>query len=60
MKKQPKNAFDELPLFLTVPDLAAVLGIGLNSAYNMVRKGQIRHVRAGNQIRIPRDALKDL
>ena len=42
---------------LTVPELAAELRIGRNSAYNMVRSGQIRSVRIGRNIRIPRDAV---
>lgn len=47
----------ELPMTLRVEDLMAILGIGRNTAYQLVRSGQIRSVRIGRQIRIPRDAL---
>lgn len=38
-------------------DLMPLLGIGRNTAYELIRSGQIRSVRIGRQIRIPRDAL---
>ncbi len=57
MKRE--NEFENLPLALCVDDLASVLGIGRNSVYALVRSGQIRSIRIGKQIRIPRDALRD-
>lgn len=36
-----------------------LLGIGRNTAYELIRSGQIRSVRIGRQIRIPREALLD-
>lgn len=51
--------YTNLPLILTVEQLAEVLSIGRNTAYDLVRSGQIRSVRVGRQIRIPRDALID-
>ena len=48
---------DNLPLVLSVPDLAAVLRIGRNSAYQLVSSGQIRSLRIGKNIRIPQAAL---
>lgn len=47
----------ELPMTLRVEDLMPILGIGRNTAYELIRGGQIRSVRIGRQIRIPRDAL---
>ena len=47
----------ELPVTLRVEDLMAILGIGRNTACQLIRSGQIRSVRIGRQIRIPRDAL---
>lgn len=47
----------ELPMTLRVEDLIPLLGIGRNTAYELIRSGQIRSVRIGRQIRIPRDAL---
>lgn len=48
---------ENLPLVLSVPDLAKVLGIGRNSAYNLVNTGRIRCIRIGKNIRIPQSAL---
>lgn len=47
----------DLPMTLRVEDLMPLLGIGRNTAYELIRSGQIRSVRIGRQIRIPRDAL---
>ena len=47
----------ELPVTLRVEDLMPLLGIGRNTAYELIRSGQIRSVRIGRQIRSPRDAL---
>ena len=47
----------ELPMTLRVEDLMPILGIGRNTAYELIRSGQIRSVRIGRQIRIPREAL---
>ena len=47
----------DLPLILRVEDLMPILDIGRNTAYELIRSGQIRSVRIGRQIRIPRDAL---
>ena len=47
----------ELPVTLRVEDLMPILGIGSNTAYELIRSGQIRSVRIGRQIRIPREAL---
>ena len=42
---------------LTVRDVAKLLGIGLNSAYDLVRCGAIRSVRIGRLLRIPRSEV---
>ena len=47
----------DLPMTLRVEDLMPILGIGRNTACQLIRSGQIRSVRIGRQIRIPRDAL---
>ena len=51
------RSFDDLPLTLRVEDLMPILGIGRNTAYELVRSGQIRSIRVGKQIRIPKDAV---
>ena len=47
----------DLPMTLREEDLMPILGIGRNTAYELIRSGQIRSVRIGRQIRIPREAL---
>ena len=53
------RSFDDLPLALRVEDLMPILGIGRNTAYELVRSGQIRSIKIGRQIRVPKDALAD-
>ena len=53
------RSFDGLPLALRVEDLMPVLGIGRNTAYELVRSGQIRSIKVGKQIRIPKEALRE-
>ena len=53
------RSFDELPLALRVEDLMPVLGIGRNTAYELVRSRQIRSVKIGRQLRIPKQVLID-
>lgn len=48
---------DELPLLMTVEEVAAVLRIGRNGAYAAVASGAIPSVRIGRAIRIPRGPL---
>ena len=51
------HSFEELPLTLRVEDLMPILGIGRNTAYELVRSGKVRSIRIGRQLRIPKDAL---
>ena len=48
------RSFDELPLTLRAEDLMPVLHIGQNTAYELVNSGQIKSIRVGRQIRIPK------
>ena len=34
-----------------------ILGIGRNTAYELVRSGRLRSIRVGRQVRIPKNAL---
>jgi excisionase family DNA binding protein len=43
---------------LTVEEAAAVLRIGRNMCYELIRQGQIPHVRLGRLIRVPRFGLE--
>ena len=53
------RSYDELPLTLQVEDLMPILGIGRNTAYELVRSKQIFSVKIGRQLRIPKQALID-
>ena len=58
MENRCPTSFDDLPLVLTVEDLMPILRIGRNTAYDMVRCGQIRSIRVGTQIRIPKQEVQ--
>lgn len=49
-------AVPEQPTFM-VAQVAEVLGIGRNAAYQLVREGRIRSLRVGSRILVPRTAL---
>ena len=49
----------ETNTLLTVSELARELRIGRNTAYTFVRSGQIRSIKIGRTIRVPRTALED-
>lgn len=53
------HSFDELPLTLRVEDLMPILGIGRNTAYELVPSKQIYSVKVGRQLRIPKQSLID-
>ena len=47
-------------LTLTVTECARLLGIGRNSAYEAVRKGEIPIIRIGKRILVPRTAFEKM
>jgi excisionase family DNA binding protein len=51
---------DQLPLMLTVREVAQILRIGRNEAYAAVADGSLPSVRIGRSIRIPRNSLGTL
>ena len=53
------RSLDELPLALRVEELMPILDIGRNTAYELVRSRQIRSIKIGRQIRVPRDAVAE-
>ena len=59
----PRNrrvtSLQDVPLVLCIEDLMAVLNIGRNTAYELVRSGQIRSIKVGKNYRIPRDAVEE-
>jgi excisionase family DNA binding protein len=58
--KTAVSAPAELPRFLTVPEAAAVLRLGLSATYEAIARGQIPSVRFGRKIRVPRGVIFQL
>lgn len=50
----------QLPELLKVKEVAAILRVGRNQLYEAVARGDIRAIRIGRTIRIPKTALLDL
>ncbi len=50
---------EEIPLVMTVPQLATLLKVGRNAAYDLVNSGEIKTIRIGKSIRISRNAVLD-
>lgn len=46
-------SFDDLPLTLRVEDLMPILGIGRNTAYELIRCGKIRNILLENSFVSP-------
>ena len=57
MEKKVYKSYEELPLMLTVLDVAAVLGISRAGAYELVRSNGFPILKIGNRIVIPKDKL---
>ena len=51
---------NSLPLVLTVSDISKIMGIGINTAYDLIRSGAIKSVRVGRQIRVSKSAFLEL
>ena len=57
MKQINYKNFEELPLMLSVPDVAAVLGISRAGAYELVKSRGFPSLQIGARILVPRDKL---
>ncbi len=57
MEKTQYKSFDDLPLMLSVPELAGVLGISRTRAYELAREKGFPTLKIGSRILIPRDKL---
>lgn len=51
---------DELPEYLTPLEVQMYLGLSRGTVYELLRRNEIRHVRFGRAIRIPKAALRPL
>jgi excisionase family DNA binding protein len=62
MKRELDRATDLacLPLVLTVREFLSVMPVPRSTAYRLLKEKQIRSVRLGRHVLIPRDSLVDL
>lgn len=49
------NSFDELPVMLTVPQVAEVLGVSKTSAYELAHSDGFPSIALGTRLIVPRD-----
>lgn len=54
MYTSPKSV-NSYPQVMTVPEMADMLRIGRNTAYRLVRDGDVPSVKVGRQVRVFRD-----
>ena len=55
MNKTKYTNYDDLPLMLSVPDVASVLGISRAGAYELVRSDGFPSLRIGSRIVVPKE-----
>ncbi len=53
------TTYEQLPLMLSVPDVAAVLGISRAAAYELARSKDFPSLRIGTRIVVPKDRFID-
>ena len=52
-------SYEQLPLVLSVPEIAAVLGISRAAAYELARSKDFPSLRIGTRIVVPKDRFID-
>ena len=57
MKKETFKSYEDLPLMLSVPEMAAAPGISRAGAYELARSEGFPALRIGTRIVIPKDEL---
>lgn len=57
IEKRP-TSFDDLPLVLTIDEIAPLLNVGRGTAYELVRSGQIKHILVGKHYRVLKHELR--
>ena len=55
MKHSTYTSYDELPLMLSVTEVAAVLGISRAGAYELVHGNEFPALKIGSRIVVPKD-----
>ena len=57
-QQQRPKSLDQYPLLLTIPEIAEILGVGRSTAYSLIHSGQIKSIRVGRLIKVPKTALE--
>lgn len=57
MKEVKYKSYDELPLMLSIPEVATVLGISRAGAYELARNRGVPSLSIGSRILVPKDKL---
>ena len=52
------KSYDELPIMLSVPELAVVLGISRAGAYDLTRRADFPSFKIWTRILVPKEKLK--
>lgn len=59
MRQAAYKSYDELPLMLSVPEVAAVLGISRAGAYELVRSNGFPSLKIRSRIVVPKEKFID-
>ena len=59
VKKETFKSYEDLPLMLSVPEMATALGISRAGAYELARSESFRAPRIGTRTVIPKDELRE-
>ena len=57
MNSMVYHSVEDLPLLITVPELAQGLRVGKNQAYELVNSGVIKGIKIGTQIKVPKRSV---
>lgn len=57
MENMIYHSVEDLPLLITVPELAKILRVGKNKAYELVNDGSIKAIKIGTKIKVPKAHL---
>ena len=55
MRERKFKSYEDLPLTLSAPEVAEVLGISRAAAYALVRSKGFPHMKIGTRILVPKD-----
>jgi len=57
-KIERTTPIEELPQFLSIGEFSDHLGVGKSTVYQLIQKGELRVLRVGGRILIPREVLR--